>query len=113
MFLINTRLNKCMMKLLDKIVEHLVVAVRVVDNYLHALEFVPECYKTEKMCDKAVDAYLSTTDFAPECFMTQKICAKSVNKCYFVFDYIPDQYKTQEMCDRVVSEDPFFNSILS
>ena len=32
--------------------------------------------------------------------------------CFFVFDSIPDWYKTQEMYDRVVSEDPFFDSIL-
>ena len=37
---------------------------------------------------------------------------KAVNIC-FVFDSIPNQYKTQEMCDRVVSENPFFNNILS
>ena len=28
---------------------------KAVDNYPHALEFVPECYKTQKMCDKAVN----------------------------------------------------------
>ena len=28
---------------------------QAVDNYAHALEFVPECYKTQKMCDKAVN----------------------------------------------------------
>ena len=41
MFLINLRLYKCVMK--------------AVDIYLYALEFVPECYKTFKKCDKAVD----------------------------------------------------------
>ena len=24
-----------------------------VDNYPHVLEFVPKCYKTQKMCDKS------------------------------------------------------------
>ena len=45
---------------------------KAVDNYPHALEFVPECYKTQKMCDKAVNTYPSTIKFVPECFMTQK-----------------------------------------
>ena len=27
---------------------------KAVDNYAHALEFVPECYKTLKMCNKEV-----------------------------------------------------------
>ena len=30
-----------------------------VDNYPHAFEFVPECYKTQKVCDKGVDTYPS------------------------------------------------------
>ena len=28
---------------------------KAVDRYLHALEFVPDCYKAEKMCSKAID----------------------------------------------------------
>ena len=28
---------------------------KAVNNYPHALEFVPVCYKTQKMCDKAVN----------------------------------------------------------
>ena len=42
------------------------------------------------MCDKAVNTYPSPIEFVPECFMTQKMCEKAVNKCFFVFDYIPD-----------------------
>ena len=52
---------------------------KAVDNYPHKLEFVPKCYKTQKMCDKAVD-----TKIVPECFMTQKMYDKAVIRC-FVF----------------------------
>ena len=31
---------------------------KAVDNYAHALEFVLDCYKTQKMCSKPVDTYL-------------------------------------------------------
>ena len=57
---------------------------------------------------QAVNTYPSTIKFVPECFMTQEMCNKAVNGCFFVFDSIPDQYKTQEICDSVVSQDPFF-----
>ena len=50
----------------------------------HALDFVPECYKTQPMCDKAVN-----------------------NHIFFLFNSIADRYKTQKMCDRAVSDDPF------
>ena len=48
--------------------------------------------------------------FVPECFMTQEICDKAVTRYFFVFYSIPNQNKTQEMCNGVVSKD---NSILS
>ena len=51
---------------------------KVVKNYPHALEFVPKCYKTQKIniCDKAVDTYPSTIKFVPECYKTQKCVAE-------------------------------------
>ena len=49
---------------------------KVVDNYSHALEFVPENYKTQKTCDNAASTYLSTIKFVPECFMTQESVRK-------------------------------------
>ena len=32
---------------------------KAVDNYPHALAFVPKCHKTQKICDKAVKTYPS------------------------------------------------------
>ena len=55
---------------------------KVVDNYPHALELVPECYKPQKMCDKDVDTYPSTIKLVPECLMTQEMCDKAVNRCF-------------------------------
>ena len=37
---------------------------KAVDNYLHPLEFVPECYKTQKMYGKPVNTSPSTIKFA-------------------------------------------------
>ena len=44
---------------------------KVVDNYPHALEFVPGCSDTQKRCDKSVDTHHSTIQFVPECYKTQ------------------------------------------
>ena len=57
------------------------------------------------MCDKVVNTYPSGIKFVPECFMTQKICDKAVNKYFFVFDSIPDHYKNREIGVTVFSED--------
>ena len=56
---------------------------QAVDNYTHALKFVPYCYKTQEMCDKVANTY------------------------FFVFHSVPGWYEVQEMCNRVVYEDPF------
>ena len=50
---------------------------KVAYNFLHALELVPECYKSQKMCDKAVNTYPSTIKFVPECLII-----KVVNRCF-------------------------------
>ena len=58
---------------------------KAVDNYPPALEFVPECHKTQKMCDKAIDIYTSTIKFVPECFMTHEMCDKVANRFFLYF----------------------------
>ena len=35
------------------------------------------------MCDKAVDTYPSTIKYVPECFMTQEMCDKAVNSFFY------------------------------
>ena len=33
------------------------------DNYVFGLEFLPDCYKIQKMCNKAVDTHTSAIQF--------------------------------------------------
>ena len=61
---------------------------QAVKNY--ADTSVPNCHKTNKICNKSVDIYLSAIKFLPEGFETQEKCYKAVNACAFVFDSIPD-----------------------
>ena len=69
---------------------------KAVDNYPNAIEFVPECYKTQQMFDKNVNIYPPTIKFVPECFMTHEMCDKAVNSYIVIvivivlFDFIPD-----------------------
>ena len=43
---------------------------------------VPECYKSQNMCDKAANTYPSTIKFVPECLIIQEMCNKVVNRCF-------------------------------
>ena len=118
MFLINIRLNKCVIKVFLENGGTLTSAPdwwknqqicdKAVDSYPHAFKFVPDGYLHQKMRDKAVNTHDSRIQkFVPEWYKTQEICDKAVNRSFRKFIYISDQYKTQEMCDRVISEDPF------
>ena len=60
------------------------------------------------MCDKAVDTYPSTIKFVPECCKTQEMCNRAAYRCFFVFHSIHDKYKSQEICNLPVSLYPPF-----
>ena len=55
------------------------------------------------MFDKATNTHPPTIKFVPKCYKTQEMCDKAVNGRFFCFDW----YKTQQMGDKVVSEHPF------
>ena len=59
------------------------------------------------MCNKAVNTYPSAIQFVPECCKTQEMCVKAVDIGRFVFDSAPNQCKSQEMYDKAHFEDPF------
>ena len=40
---------------------------KAVGNCVYALEFVSDCYKNQKMCNKVVNIYPSAIQFIPEC----------------------------------------------
>ena len=58
---------------------------KAVDNYPHALEFVPDFYMIQEMSDKIVNTHSSTIKFVPECYKTQEMCDKVFNKCFIAF----------------------------
>ena len=64
-------------------------------NYAHALEFVPDCYKTQQTCNKTVYTSPSTIKLVPECYKTKVMHDKAVDTCTFALDPVPDQNKTQ------------------
>ena len=47
------------------------VCNKAIDNYPHALEFVPDWYMTQEICDKVVNTHSCTIRFVPEWYKTQ------------------------------------------
>ena len=56
---------------------------------LFVTRYVPDWYKTQKMCNKTVNTY-HWIQFVPYYYKTQEICDRAVNKCFVAFTYIPD-----------------------
>ena len=65
------------------------------DDYPHALEFVPERYRTQKMWE-AVSV--------PDQYKTQEMCDRFVSEDPFLIVYCADKYKTQRICDKTVED---------
>ena len=63
---------------------------KAVDNYPHALKFLPDCFIAQKMCDKAVNTYHSTIQFVPNCYKTQEMCDKAFQNYILAFIQISD-----------------------
>ena len=75
---------------------------KTVSNYPSAMQFVPEFYKTQEMCDKAVNTCFLVFYSGPDRYKTQEMCDRVVSKDAFMLIYCTDRYKTQKMCDEVV-----------
>ena len=59
------------------------------------------------MYDNVVNIHSFTIKFVPECYKSLKMCDKAFNNCFLAFCYILDRYKTQKICDRFFSDNPF------
>lgn len=49
---------------------------------------------------------LSSFKFVPDCFKTQDMCNKAVRKDIPLLKFVSDRFKIQEIHDKAVCEDP-------
>ena len=63
---------------------------KFVDDYPHALKFVPDCYITQNVCNNAFNTYNSKIWFVPAWYKTQEMLNKAVDRCFPAFIYILD-----------------------
>ena len=59
-------------------------------NYGHALEFVLDCYKSQKMCNETINISSPTIQFVSKCHNPHEMYVKVDDTCPFVFDSAPD-----------------------
>ena len=61
---------------------------QTVDNYADALDYVPDCYKTQLMFIQAFDSNLYAMQFVAEYYNTQELCDKPVNAWFFLYLFL-------------------------
>ena len=74
---------------------------KAVDNYRYALESVPECYKTQEMCDKELtDVFLYLILFLINIKLKKSVTELFLKILFFLIVHCSDKYKTQTICDE-------------
>ena len=79
-----------------------------VDNYPHALEFVPKSIRLQKLCNKAFAILPTKLKCIPECYKIHKLYSGYI--CFPLFDYILNPNKTHKIYDMFLYM--LFNRIL-
>ena len=79
-----------------------------------ALFYIPDCFKTQEMCNEMAEKDPYTLMFCHElsCFLEcvpnhlkiQRMCEKAVEKDLRGLNYVPDHFKTKEMCEKDVEK---------
>ena len=70
---------------------------KAVNNYVHALESVSDCYNAQEMCVKAVYSCPFVLYSAPDQCMTQEICDKAVDHFLSPLKFVPDLFISGKM----------------
>ena len=61
---------------------------KAVGNYSHVLEFA-RLLEVSKKYNKAINTYHSTMQFVPECYRIQEMCDKAVSTCFLYLILFP------------------------
>ena len=59
-------------------------------------DYIPDWYKTQKMCDKNVSEYPSLIVYCPDKYKAQRMCDEAVDDCLLVLKFIPDWFVTSK-----------------
>ena len=71
------------------------------------LEFVPDRFKAEDICNKAVRIKPYLLRYVPDHLKTKEICDEAVSMYRYSPKFVPDHLKTKDMCDEAVGRDAY------
>ena len=59
------------------------------------LEYVPNHFRTQEMCERAVEENIWSVVYVPDQYKTQEMCDKAVEEYLRLLKYVPDSFKKQ------------------
>ena len=74
----------------------------LVEDQASLLGRVPDCLKTQKMCDKAMCQELYMLWHVPDHFKTHEMCEKAFEKNLRPLKYVPDWFVTDQKIYKVI-----------
>ena len=54
------------------------------------LRYIPDWYKTQKMCDEAILENCGTLKSVPDCYRNLKMCNESVYNCPYASEFVTE-----------------------
>ena len=72
-----------------------------VDEKADLLQYVPDEYKTQEMCNNTAIRNAMMIKYVPQQYKTQEMCGRAVAEERWVLRYMPDHYKTQEISEQL------------
>jgi hypothetical protein len=70
----------------------------IIDDVYAVFPYIPERYRTLKMCRMAVEQDGSMLEFVPEQYKTPELCLMALKDHGDYLEFIPEKYKTPELC---------------
>lgn len=79
------------------------MCIKAFDENPRMLRYVPDCFKTREMCERAVEEGLwSLLVHIPDQYNTQTLCDETVGNDTRQLRHVLDIFKIQEMCIKAV-----------
>ena len=69
---------------------------KAVEDEPEALEYVPNYFKIQKMCERAIEEGLYNLKFVPDCLKMQDMCYKAVKDDSSSLQYVPNWFVTRK-----------------
>ena len=71
----------------------------LIDGFF-VFDSIPDCYKTQEMCESVVSENPFLIVYCPDRYKTQRMCDEAFDECPAALKFIPDWFGTSKMLEK-------------